>query len=51
MQEFKDSIERPNLRIMDIKGREEVQVRGIHYIFNKIIRENFPNLKKLLPNR
>jgi hypothetical protein len=28
---------------------EEVQAKGIHNIFNKIITENFPNLKKVLP--
>jgi hypothetical protein len=26
-----------------------VQAKGIHKIFNKIITENFPNLKKVLP--
>jgi hypothetical protein len=39
-------IKRPNLRIMDIE--EEVQAKGIHNIFNKIITENFLNLKKVL---
>jgi hypothetical protein len=28
---------------------EEVQAKGIHNIFNKIIAESFPNLKKVLP--
>jgi hypothetical protein len=28
---------------------EEVQSKGIHNIFNKIITENFPNLEKILP--
>jgi hypothetical protein len=27
----------------------EVQAKGIHNIVNKIITENFPNLKKVLP--
>jgi hypothetical protein len=40
---------RPNLRIMDIEDGEQVQTKGIHNIFNKIITENFPNLKKVLP--
>jgi hypothetical protein len=44
MQELSDSIKRPNLRIMGIK--EEVQAKGIHNIFNKIIAGNFPNLEK-----
>jgi hypothetical protein len=48
MQELSDSIKRPDLRIMGIEEGEEVQAKGIHNIFNKII-ENFPNLKKDLP--
>jgi hypothetical protein len=35
MQELIDSIKRPNLRIMGIKG-EEVQAKGMGNIFNKI---------------
>jgi hypothetical protein len=34
---------------MGIEEEEEVQVRGIRNIFNEIITENFPNLKKALP--
>jgi chromosome segregation ATPase len=49
MQELTNSIKRPNLRIMGIEDREEVQAKGIHNIFNKIITEDFPNLKKVLP--
>jgi septal ring factor EnvC (AmiA/AmiB activator) len=45
MQELSNSIKRPNLRIMDTKG-EEVQDKGICNIFNKILTENFPNLKE-----
>jgi hypothetical protein len=41
-------LKRPNLQIMDIKG-EEVQVKGIHNVFNKIIPEKLPNLKKEIP--
>jgi hypothetical protein len=48
MQELSDSIKRPNLRIMGIE-EEEVQTKGICNIFNKIIRENFPNLETVLP--
>jgi esterase/lipase len=48
MQELTDSIKRPNLRIMGIEG-EEVQAKGVHNIFNKIIAENFPNLEKTIP--
>jgi hypothetical protein len=32
-----------------IEEEEEVQAKGICNIFNKIITENFPNLKKVLP--
>jgi chromosome segregation ATPase len=49
MQELTDSIKRPNLRIMGIEEREEVQAKGMHNIFNKIIMENFPNLEKDIP--
>jgi hypothetical protein len=34
---------------MGIEGGEEDQAKGIHSIFNKIIPENFPKLKKVLP--
>jgi hypothetical protein len=41
VQELKDSIKRPNLRIMGIKKGEEVQAKKkIHNIVNKIIIEN-----------
>jgi hypothetical protein len=49
MQELTYSIKRPNLRIMGIEG-EEVQAKGIHNIFDKIIiefpksRENYAHL-------
>jgi hypothetical protein len=29
---------------MDTEEGEEVQAKGMHNIFNKIITENFPNL-------
>jgi esterase/lipase len=48
IQELTNSIKRPNLRIIGIE-EEEVQVKGIHNIFNKIITENFPNLEKVMP--
>jgi hypothetical protein len=47
MQELTDSIKRPNLRIMRIE--EEVQAKGLHNIFNKIITENFQNTEKYMP--
>jgi hypothetical protein len=49
MQELSDCTKTPNLRIMGIEERGEVPATGIHNIFNKIITENFPNLKKVLP--
>jgi hypothetical protein len=49
MQELTDSIKRPNLRIMGIEEREEVQAKGMCNIINKIIKENFPNLEKTMP--
>jgi chromosome segregation ATPase len=49
MQELTDSIKRPTLRIMGIEEGKEVQAKGFHSIFNKIITENFPNLEKVLP--
>jgi chromosome segregation ATPase len=48
MQQLTNSIKRPNLTIMDIDG-EEVQTKGTHNIFNKIIAGNFPNLEKCMP--
>jgi hypothetical protein len=48
MQELSESIKRPKLRLMGIEKGEVVQAKGIHNIFNKIITENFPNLKKVL---
>jgi hypothetical protein len=49
MQKLTNSIKRTNLRIMGIEEREEVQAKGICSIFNKIIIENFPNRKNILP--
>jgi hypothetical protein len=34
---------------MGIEEREEVQAKGICNIFNTIIKENFPNLEKVMP--
>jgi hypothetical protein len=49
IQEFTNSIKRPNLRIMGIEEGEEVQAKGTRNIFNKIITENFANLEKTMP--
>jgi len=37
---------RSNLRIIGIEESEDSQLKGPVNIFNKIIEENFPNLKK-----
>jgi hypothetical protein len=37
---------RPNLRIIGIEQSEDFQRKGPVNVFNKIIEENFPNLKK-----
>ena len=37
---------RPNLRIIDIDKKEDFQIKGPVSIFNKIVEESFPNLKK-----
>jgi hypothetical protein len=40
---------RPNLRITGIRESEDSQLKGPVNIFNNIIEENFPNLKKEMP--
>jgi hypothetical protein len=49
IQEIQDTMRRPNLRIIDIDEKEDFQLKGPLNIFNKIIEENFPNLKKEMP--
>jgi archaeosine-15-forming tRNA-guanine transglycosylase len=49
MQELTNSTKRPHLRITGIEEGEEVQAKGIHNIFNKIITEKLPNLEKTMP--
>jgi hypothetical protein len=51
IQELSNSIKIPNQRIMGIDEEEEVQAKVIHNIFNKIVTENFPKLKKDLPTK
>ena len=43
------TLKRPNLRIIGIEEGEDTQVKSTESIFNKIIEENFPNLKKEMP--
>jgi hypothetical protein len=40
---------RPNLRIIGMEESKDSQFKGPENIFNKIIEENFPNLKKEMP--
>jgi hypothetical protein len=42
-------MKRPNLRIIGIEESEDSQLKGPINIFNKIIEENVPNLKKEMP--
>jgi hypothetical protein len=39
-------VRRPNLRIIGIEEKEDFHLKGPVNIFNKIIEENFPKLKK-----
>ena len=41
-------MKRPNLRIIRIEENKDYQLKGPENIFNKMIKENFPNLKKEL---
>jgi hypothetical protein len=39
----------PNVRIISIDENEDFQLKGPVNIFNKIIEENFTNLKEVMP--
>ena len=45
-QEIQDKMRRTNLSITGIEESEDSQLKGPVNIFNKIIEENFPNLKR-----
>ena len=49
IQEIQDTMRRPNLRIIGIEESEDSQIKGPVNIFNKIIEENFPKVKKEMP--
>ena len=49
IQEIQDTMRRPNLRKIGVDENEDFQINGPANIFNKIIEENFPNLKKEMP--
>ena len=48
IQEIQNTMKRPNLRMIGIKENENSQLKGPENVFNKIIEENFPNLKKVM---
>jgi chromosome segregation ATPase len=49
IQEIRDTTRRTNLRIIGVDDNEDFQLKGPENIFNKIIEETFPNLKKEMP--
>jgi hypothetical protein len=49
IQEIQDTMRRANLRKTGIDEKEDFHLNGLVNIFNKIIEENFPNLKKEMP--
>jgi hypothetical protein len=49
IQEIQETIRRPNLQIIGVDENEDFQFKGLANIFNKIIEEHFPNLKKRMP--
>jgi hypothetical protein len=49
IQDIHNTIRRPNLRIIGVDENEDFQLKGPTNIFNKIIEEYFPNLKKDMP--
>jgi hypothetical protein len=49
IQEIQDTMRRPSLRIIGVDENEHFQLKRPANIFNKIIKEIFPNLKKEMP--
>jgi hypothetical protein len=49
IQEIQDTMRKPNLWIIGVDENEDFQLKGPANIFNKIIEENFPNLKNDVP--
>ena len=49
IQEIQNTMRRPNLWIIGVDENEYFQIKGPANIFNKIIEENFPNLKNDMP--
>jgi hypothetical protein len=42
-------MKRPNLRVIGKEQREDSQLQGSENVFNRIIKETVPNLKKEIP--
>jgi hypothetical protein len=49
IQEIQDRRRRPHLRIIAIDENKDFQLKWPVNIFNKIIEENFPNIKREMP--
>jgi hypothetical protein len=49
IQEIQDTTRRPNLQITEVDKNGNSQLKEPANIFNKIIKENFPKLKKEMP--
>jgi hypothetical protein len=49
IQETQDTMRRSNLQIIGVDENEDFQFKGPANVFNKIIEENFPNIKKEMP--
>ena len=49
IKETQDTMKRPNLRIISREESEDSQLKVPVNVFNKIIEENFLNLKKEMP--
>jgi hypothetical protein len=45
IHEIQDKMRRPNLSMIGIEESEDSQLKGQVNTFNKIMEENFPNLK------
>jgi hypothetical protein len=46
MQDIWDTMKRPNLLIMAVDKEQEIQTKGTDKLFNRLIAEKFPNIKK-----
>jgi hypothetical protein len=49
IQKIQHTMRKPNLWIIGVDENEDFQLKGPANIFNKIIEENFPNLKREMP--